>query len=284
MRLPDWIKTKSPVGLHRARQLLRNYGLSTVCEEARCPNIGVCFARPTATFMILGASCTRHCRFCSVESSSPLPPDSDEPLRVAMAARDMGLRYVVVTSVTRDDLPDGGAEHFARTIRAVKGLMSGTKVEVLVPDFKGDPAALGTVLSSEPDVLGHNVETIPALYPSVRPGADYERSLGVLRSARTFAPRIRTKSGLMVGLGESFDAVVAVMRDIRATGCDFLTIGQYLRPSKENLPVVEYIHPSVFDRYRAAAFEIGFSGVASFPLARSSMNAEEMFLNGEDRN
>jgi lipoic acid synthetase len=279
MRLPDWIKTKSPGDLHRTRQVLRNHRLSTVCEEARCPNIGDCFSRPTATFMILGASCTRHCRFCSVESSSPLPPDHDEPLRVAMAARDMGLRYVVVTSVTRDDLPDGGAEHFAHTIREIKELLPGTRVEVLIPDFRGDPAALGIVLSSGPDVVGHNVETIPDLYPSVRPEADYERSLGVLRNARAVAPHIRTKSGLMVGLGEPFDSVVAVMRDIRTTGCDLLTIGQYLRPSKENLPVVEYIHPSVFEKYKDVAFEIGFRGVASFPLARSSVNAEAMFLN-----
>jgi lipoic acid synthetase len=278
MRLPDWIRTKSFSGLHDTKQMLRAYGLSTVCEQARCPNIGICFSKPTATFMILGSRCTRNCGFCSVESASPLPCDDEEPGRVAMAVRDMGLKYIVITSVTRDDLPDGGASQFAKTVSAVKGILPGVRVEVLTPDFKGDLAAVTTVLSSEPDVFNHNVETVPSLYSVVRPQADYERSLLVLRYAKLTAPSRHTKSGLMVGLGETFDEVVSVVQDIRSTGCDFLTIGQYLRPSRTNLPVAEYIRPEVFDRYRDVALTMGFKGVASSPLVRSSMNAEEMFL------
>ncbi|HXX57588.1 MAG TPA: lipoyl synthase [Thermodesulfovibrionales bacterium] len=281
MRLPDWIKTKGFTGRHETRRTLRQYGLSTVCEEARCPNIGICFSKPTAAFMILGSSCTRNCGFCSVESSIALPPDGGEPQRVAMAARDMGLRYVVVTSVTRDDLPDGGSSHFAETVRALRDNLPQALIEVLIPDFKGDGAALGAVLSSGPDVLNHNVETVPRLYPLVRPQADYKRSLTLLRNARAIAPSVPTKSGLMVGLGETFQEVLSVMREIHDTGCHRLTIGQYLRPSKKNLPVAEYVLPEVFDRYRDAALGIGFKGVASSPLVRSSMNAEEMFLAGE---
>jgi lipoic acid synthetase len=277
MRLPDWIRTKSSIGLHNTKQMLRGYRLLTVCEEARCPNIGICFSKPTATFMILGSRCTRNCGFCSVEARSPLPCDDEEPQRVAMAAHDMGLKYVVITSVTRDDLPDGGATQFARTVSALKKNLPGVRVEVLTPDFKGDGAALTIVLSSAPDVFSHNMETVPALYPMVRPQADYERSLRVLRNAKLVGPPLRTKSGLMVGLGETFDEVVSVMKDIRSAGCDFLTIGQYLRPSRRNLPVAEYIRPEVFDRYREVALTMDFKGVASSPLVRSSMNAEEMF-------
>jgi lipoic acid synthetase len=259
--------------------MLRGYRLSTVCEEARCPNIGSCFSKPTATFMILGSRCTRNCGFCSIESSSsPLPCDDEEPGRVALAAHDMGLKYIVITSVTRDDLPDGGASQFAKTVSAVKGMLPGVRVEVLTPDFKGDRAAVTMVLSSEPDVFNHNVETVPSLYPVVRPQADYERSLLVLRYAKLTAPSRQTKSGLMVGLGETIDEVVSVVQDIRSTGCDFLTIGQYLRSSRTNLPVVQYIRPETFDRYREIALAMGFKGVASSPLVRSSMNAEEMFL------
>jgi len=278
MRLPEWIKTKGIAGTHSTKQFLRSHGLSTVCEEARCPNIGLCFSKPTATFMLLGSKCTRNCGFCSVESSTPLQPDSSEPERIAMAAREMGLRYVVLTSVTRDDLPDGGALHFAMTVRAIRRLLPDAGVEVLTPDFKGDVASLKMVLDSKPDVFNHNIETVQRLYPVVRPQADYRRSLHVLRNARVLAPEINTKSGIMVGLGETFDEVVEVMEDIRSTGCDFLTIGQYLRPSRRNLPVVEYIAPEVFDRYRDIAIGMGFRGVASAPLVRSSMNAEEMFI------
>lgn len=208
MRLPDWIKTKSFTGLHNTKQILRNHGISTVCEEARCPNIGMCFSKPTATFMILGSRCTRNCGFCSVESGFPLPPEMDEPERVASAARDMGLRYVVITSVTRDDLPDGGASHFANTVRMVKKSSPDVKIEVLTPDFKGETAPLRTVLDSGPDVFNHNVETVPRLYQFVRPQADYERSLNVLKNAGEIAHHITKKSGLMVGLGESFEEVM----------------------------------------------------------------------------
>lgn len=280
MRLPDWIKTKSFTGLHITKQILRSHRLSTVCEEARCPNIGLCFSKPAATFMILGSRCTRNCGFCSIGSALPLPPDppeTDEPERVASAARDMALKYVVITSVTRDDLPDGGSSHFAETVRAVRKLLPQVKIEVLTPDFQGDIAALRTVLDSRPDVFNHNVETVSKLYPVVRPQADYKRSLSVLNNAKEIASNIITKSGLMVGLGETYEEVVSVIRDLHNAGCDYLTIGQYLRPSKENLPVVEYAIPETFERYGEIALSTGFKAVASSPLARSSMNAEEMF-------
>lgn len=274
MRLPEWIKTKAS-GLHGTKTLLRNHGLSTVCEEARCPNKGHCFSKPTATFMILGDHCTRDCGFCSVKSGRPSFVDAEEPERVAEAAHEMGLRYVVITSVTRDDLPDGGALQFAETIRAVKNKLPDTKVEVLTPDFRGDVNSLKTVLDSCPDVFNHNMETVKRLYYKVRPHADYECSINVLRNAKKIAPDIKTKSGLMLGFGETVDEVIELLRDLRGIGCDFLTIGQYLRPSKKNLPVVEYIRPEVFEELKEAALEMGFEFVAAGPLVRSSMNAEE---------
>lgn len=280
MRIPDWIKTKSFTGLHSTKQILRGHGLKTVCEEARCPNIGACFSKPTATFMILGAACTRNCGFCSVESSSPVPPDGGEPLRIAAAARALGLKYAVITSVTRDDLSDGGASQFAETVAALKRSLPGIKVEVLTPDFRGDYRALATVVASEPDVFNHNIETVRRLYPVVRPQADYDLSLNILRNVKIMAPDMLTKSGLMVGLGETIDEVTTTIGDIRKTGCDFLTIGQYLRPSKRNLPVAEYVIPEIFDRYKAIALGLGFRGVASAPLIRSSMNAEDLFCRG----
>ena len=215
-----------------------------------------------------------------MDSASPplYPPEADEPERVARTAQEMGLKYVVITSVTRDDLPDGGALHFTLTIKALRDVLPDTGIEVLIPDFKGDRGALKIVLRSEPDVVNHNVETVPRLYPIVRPQADYERSLRVLGIAKKEAPHIRTKSGIMVGLGETFEEVVSVMRDLSSVGCDFLTVGQYLRPSKKNLPVVEYVAPGIFIDYKKAALRMGFKGVASSPLVRSSMNAEEMFL------
>lgn len=274
-RLPEWIKVRMN-GLHETKHLLREHGLSTVCEEARCPNMGVCFSKPTATFMILGSKCTRNCSFCNVESLPPDAVDPEEPLRVALAARRLGLRYVVITSVTRDDLPDGGASHFASTIREVRRLLPGSRIEVLTPDFKGDIEALKIVLEALPDVFNHNIETVPRLYREVRPQADYRLSLAVLKMAKGLS-KIKTKSGLMVGLGEEFQEVVEVMKDLREAGCDFITLGQYLRPSKRNLPVREFIRPEVFDEYREIAKALGFKGVASGPLVRSSMNAEEMF-------
>ena len=286
MRLPEWIKIKAS-GLHSTKNLLRSHGLTTVCEEARCPNKGFCFSKPTATFMILGDYCTRDCAFCSVKSGGPsdmADVDKTEPGRVAEAAREMALTYIVITSVTRDDLPDGGASQFAATIKAVRRLLPDAKVEVLTPDFKGDADALGIVLEAGPDVFNHNVETVKRLYHKVRPQADYERSLGVLKSAKALAPHIKTKSGLMLGLGETLDEVAGLFRDLRTAGCELLTAGQYLRPSKKNLPVVEYIRPEVFDDLKKSALELGFEFVASGPLVRSSMNAEEMYNKGEISN
>ncbi len=283
MPLPPWLKTKIR-GLHNTKALLRSYDLHSVCEEARCPNQGLCFSRSVATFMILGNHCTRNCGFCAVSHGTPTPIDIDEPARIVHASKEMGLRYVVVTSVTRDDLPDGGAGQFAACIRALRKEMPSVGIEVLTPDFMGDPDSLGTILSNPPDVYNHNIETVPRLYPQVRPQADYERSIDLLRSVKALAPTIITKSGIMVGLGETQGEILKVMEDLRAANCDMLTIGQYMQPTRRNLPVYEYIGPEVFEHYRAIALEMGFKFVASAPLVRSSMNAQEMFdcsaLNG----
>jgi lipoic acid synthetase len=281
VRLPEWIRTKNPRRLHDTKRILRRYGLATVCEEARCPNVGECFLKPTAAFMIMGSKCTRNCGFCSVKSSGPEPLDHDESERVGMAAKEMGLRYVVITSVTRDDLSDGGAGHFTRTVDAVRRYSPGAKVEVLTPDFKGAQSSINSVLHARPDVFNHNVETVPRLYPVVRPLADYRRSLSLLAHIKNTAPEMRTKSGLMLGLGERLNEVMGVLRDLRDTGCDIVTIGQYLRPLRSNIPVVEYIEPETFERLRVTALSMGFTYVSSAPLVRSSMNAEEMY-NNED--
>jgi lipoic acid synthetase len=263
--------------LHNTKKILRNYGISTVCEEARCPNAGVCFSRPTASFMILGSNCTRNCGFCSVRSSSPEPVNHEEPARIAMAAKEMQLRYVVITSVARDDLYDGGAGHFAHTVNALRHYLPGIKVEVLTPDFQGSMESLRTVLYAWPDVFNHNLETVPRLYPSVKPSADYQRSLTILKYAKKYFPDITIKSGLMLGLGETLEEVVAVLRDLRNAGCDIITMGQYLRPSRKNFPVAEYINPETFEWLRIKALSMGFRYVASAPLVRSSMSAEEMY-------
>lgn len=279
MRLPEWVKAKALGGLRDTKRVLRGHRLFTVCEEARCPNVAECFSKPTAAFMILGSHCTRNCGFCSVDSSLPEPPDREEPERIAMAAKEMGLRYVVITSVTRDDLHDGGARHFAETIYAVRRNLPGAKIEVLTPDFRGRLDDLKTVLNAVPDVYNHNVETVPGLYPVVRPLADYRRSLSLLKHAKEISPDKYTKSGLMLGFGERAEEVIGVLRDLRAAGCDLVTIGQYLRPSRSNLPVVEYLKPDVFASLRLQALSMGFRYVASGPLVRSSMNAEEMYYN-----
>lgn len=277
-RLPVWLRRRHSLSeLHELKGVLRSHGLSTVCEEARCPNKAECFSKPTATFMILGDSCTRDCGFCSVKSAPPLPPDRDEPRRVAEAASKMGLKYVVVTSVTRDDLPDGGAGQFAETIREIKKHLPEAGVEVLTPDFGGSKDALFKVLSAGPRVFNHNVETVPRLYATVRPQADYNRSIGLLRHLKELSPETNTKSGLMLGLGETAGEVLEVFKDLRDAGCDLLTVGQYLRPAKKNLPVVEYIEPDFFEALREKALGMGFKSVASGPLVRSSMNAEEMY-------
>ena len=226
MRLPPWLRTNAHRGLHSTKRLLRNHRLSTVCEEARCPNKGHCFSKPTATFLILGDVCTRNCSFCSIETGSPDIPDPGEPERIASAASEMGLKYVVVTSVTRDDLPDGGAEQFSLTVRALREQLTEAKVEVLTPDFKGSVQSVKSIIDASPDVFNHNLETVPSLYNIVRSQADYDRSLSVLRTASEISESVLTKSGLMVGFGESFGEVLSVMEDLRNANCNMLTIGQ----------------------------------------------------------
>lgn len=282
MRHPDWIKVKA-TGTHATKKILRNHGVSTVCEEARCPNQGKCFSMGTATFMILGDRCTRNCTFCAVQSSEPLPLDHHEPEKVASAVSSLGLKFVVITSVTRDDLPDGGAGQFAETILAVRKKDPSIKIEILTPDFRGSTESLKTVLDACPDVFNHNVETVPRLYSVVRPVADYPTSINVLKTAKKLYPGIRTKSGMMLGLGEKEPEVISVMKDLREAGCDFLTIGQYLRPGRKNIPVVEYISPEVFENHRIKGLEMGFAAVASSPLTRSSMEAGEMFCQTANR-
>jgi lipoic acid synthetase len=277
MRHPEWIKANL-TGIHRMKKLLRFHGVWTVCEEARCPNQGRCFSQNTVTFMILGNRCTRNCSFCAINSSaSPLPLDPEEPEKIAEAIFKLGLEFVVITSVTRDDLPDGGATQFARTIQAIRKKKNSVKIEVLTPDFKGNLEALQTVLDARPDVFNHNIETVPRLYPLVRPLADYKISLTLLKKAKRLYPHIKTKSGMMVGLGETRSEVIEVMKDLRLADCDFLTIGQYLRPRKTNIPVIEYVKPAIFEWYRTQGLKMGFKAVASSPLTRSSMDAEKMF-------
>ena len=279
LKKPEWLKVTSKSGAANDALLsmLRTLGLHTVCEEASCPNRGECFSRKTATFMILGSHCTRHCRFCAVSKECPDIVDPDEPSRVADAVRQLDLAHVVITSVTRDDLLDGGAWHFARTIQAVHASTPDCPptVEVLIPDFQGNRDALAVVVEAGPDVLNHNIETVPRLYPTVRPEADYRRSLDLLGTAKKIKPQILTKSGIMVGLGETAEEVIQVLQDLRAVGCDLLTIGQYLAPSKNHLPVVAYIHPDQFEAYKCQAEEMGFRHVASGPLVRSSYHADE---------
>ncbi len=276
-RPPEWIRERKLrlADLHEIKSVMRANGLHTVCEEARCPNRGECFARGTATFLLLGDVCTRACGFCDIANGKPRPVDPGEPWRVRAAVERMGLSFVVLTSVDRDDLPDGGAAHFADTIRAVRTLEPVPGVEVLTPDFLGRLESLETVLAAEPDVFNHNVETVPRLYRQVRRGARLERSLRLLAAARRMAPEMTTKSGFMLGLGEREDEVRALLEALREAGVDIVTIGQYLRPSSENLPVVEYVHPDVFERYRLAGESLGFRHVFAGPFVRSSYRAEE---------
>jgi lipoic acid synthetase len=274
VRKPEWLKVRIlSEDLNRMEAFLKNMALNTVCQSANCPNMGECFARRTATFMIMGNICTRNCRFCAVEKGHPQPLDEEEPRRVAEAARRLGLRHVVVTSVTRDDLPDGGASHFAKTIYELKKL-PGVTVEVLVPDFMGNEEAIRTVVEAKPDVINHNVETVPRLYSRVRPKADYIRSLNLLKKVKELDPLILTKSGIMVGLGETEEEVIEVMKDLRDIDCDMMTIGQYLRPSHKHIEVAEYVTPEQFKRYEEIGYKLGFKHVASGPLVRSSYHAD----------
>jgi lipoic acid synthetase len=277
LKRPEWLRAPAPTGenYHDLKRLITDLRLHTVCESAACPNAGECWNHRTATFMILGNVCTRRCGFCAVQKGAPLAVDYDEPRRVAEAVAAMGLAYAVVTSVNRDDRKDGGAELFALTIDAIRTRIPGCRVEVLIPDFQGSHAAMDIVLDAAPDVLNHNTETVPRLYRQVRLGARYERSLDILAYAKRVRPEIPTKSGLMLGLGETGDEVLSVMRDLRGSEVDILTLGQYLRPSAKHLPVVRYVPPAEFAEYRTAGLEMGFRHVESGPLVRSSYHAAE---------
>jgi lipoic acid synthetase len=262
---------------------MRDLGLHTVCEEANCPNIGECWHHGTATFMILGDTCTRSCGYCNVRHGKPHAPDANEPARVASAVRAMGLDYVVVTSVDRDDLDDCGAGHFASTIREIRARSPHCRIEVLIPDFKGEIEPLRTVLDARPDVLNHNIETVPRLYRTTRPGGRYERALELLDRSRDYAPGIPTKSGLMVGLGEEWDEVLSTLRDLRTAGCRIVTIGQYLRPSLANVPMSRYYTPLEFADLKRHGLDLGFGHVESGPLVRSSYHAHEQTQACESR-
>lgn len=274
-RHPDWLKVRfpgSPNYLH-LKHILRRHSLHTVCEEARCPNIGECWGHRTATFLILGSVCTRGCRFCAIGKGKPNLLDPEEPRNVALVVKELGLKHIVVTSVNRDDLPDGGSAHFAKTVFWINTLNPGIRVEVLIPDFRGDKKALETVVRSGVHILNHNMETVPRLYKRVRPGAVYEQSLDVLQSAKTFRPDLLTKSGLMLGVGETLEEVVTTLRDLRKVDCDIVTIGQYLRPTEHQLPVERYITPAEFEHLKTEAQRLRFRHVESGPLVRSSYHA-----------
>lgn len=277
VKKPDWLKVKLTADSTNSevQRILNRMSLNTVCKEANCPNKIECFHRRTATFMILGKVCTRNCTFCNVTKGVVEAVDPNEPENVARAVAELGLKHVVITSVTRDDLPDGGASHFAAVIQAVRETNPKVTIEVLIPDFQGNSDALDLVIEAKPNVINHNVETVPDLYDRVRPMATYVRSLNLLDKVHAKAPEILTKSGIMVGLGESEEQVLKVLADLRAVGCSLLTIGQYIAPSTKHHPVIEYIHPDIFEKYKIAATEMGFSHVASSPLVRSSYHADE---------
>jgi lipoic acid synthetase len=277
LRRPPWLKVRLPGGENYTdlKRIMRQNGLHTVCESARCPNVAECWGHRTATFMILGNLCTRACGFCAVPHGRPQGLDADEPERVADAAEKMGLKYAVVTSVNRDELPDGGASIFAATIRAIRRRLPDCKVEVLVPDFRGDHEALRTVVDAAPEVFNHNTETVPRLYRQVRMGAVYERSLELLRRARGMNPCLPTKSGIMVGLGESYDEILETLRDLRAQQVDILTVGQYLQPTAQHLPIARFYHPDEFAQIKRDALALGFKHAECGPLVRSSYHAHE---------
>jgi lipoic acid synthetase len=277
-RLPPWFKKKIPPSaiMVSMRTLLNELDLNTVCESALCPNIGDCFSRKTATFLIMGDICTRKCSFCAVSKGVPAPLDEREPEHLAEAVAKLGLKYVVITSVTRDDLPDGGSAHFVKTITRLRESEPTLKIEVLIPDFTGSSGSVKAVVDARPDVVNHNLETVPRLYPEARPGAEYERSLRLLRQVKEFDGHVITKSGVMVGLGETKSEIVQLMKDLRKIGCDLLTLGQYLQPSSCHHPVIHFIHPEEFEEYEHIALEMGFRAVASAPLVRSSFDAAHL--------
>jgi lipoic acid synthetase len=280
---PEWLRARYSCcpEVDTIRRILRDNRLHTVCEEATCPNLGECFRHGTATFLILGDTCTRNCPFCDVNHGSPLSPDIDEPACLARAVAEMGLRYVVITSVTRDDLPDGGSGQYARCISALRGKDPGLRVEILVPDFRGsEDSALGILSLNPPDVFNHNLETVRSLYPTVRPSADYGGSLDLLRRYKAMNPAVSTKSGIMLGFGETREEVYEAMQDLRDHGCDMMTLGQYLRPSSRHLPVKRYVPPEEFDRYREVGLTMGFSHIEAGPLVRSSYHAAQQAEQG----
>lgn len=274
---PSWLIKKAPnqKSLHAMEDMLKGLSLHTVCEGADCPNIGECFENKTATFMILGKQCTRNCRFCAVSKDAPKALDLDEPVNVAKAVKELGLKHVVITSVTRDDLKDGGASHFVSTIKAIRRNSANITIEVLIPDFNGNNDALLEVIVSEPEIINHNLETVPSLYKVVRPEGNYKRSVKVLETVKKNNLKIITKTGLMLGLGESEDEVVLVMKDLLQVNCDILTLGQYLQPTKHHIEIAEYISPEKFQHYKEIAMDMGFKYVASGPFVRSSYKAIE---------
>jgi len=279
MIFPAWLRQRvNPGQVLFIQKFLKEMNIKTVCENALCPNRGECYARKTVTFMILGSSCTRNCRFCAVEKGKPESLNLEEPLRVAQAVKDLKLRHVVITSVTRDDLSDGGASQFVKVIKTIKKINPGTIIEALIPDFKGSLSSISKVVESGLHILNHNLDTVSRLYPEIRPEADYKRSLGILKAAKEIKNDIITKSGLMLGLGETFKEVEEAMNDLRKVNCDFLTLGQYLAPTSSHYPIKEFITPEIFERYKKIATEKGFSRVASGPWVRSSYYADKISL------
>ena len=274
-RHPDWIKVKAPGNPNymRLKSLMREKSLHTVCEEARCPNIGECWGNKTATFLILGDTCTRGCRFCAIDKGKPLALDPEEPRNVGLTVKELGLDHIVVTSVNRDDLPDGGADHFAKTVFWIKNLNPGIRVELLIPDFEGNLDALKTVVNSGIEILNHNIETVPRLYGKVRPGHTYECSVKILQTAKEIRPEVLTKTGMMLGVGETKDEVMITLADLRRNDVDIVTLGQYLQPSPKLLKVERYLHPDEFGEFKTAADKLGFRHVESGPLVRSSYHA-----------
>ena len=279
MPKPEWLRIKIQGGQNMSgvEKLLEKLSLHTVCQEAKCPNMMECFGRKTATFLILGKVCTRNCAFCNIDKGQVEPVDIDEPVKIAEAVKELGLKHVVITSVTRDDLDDGGAGHFAGVINEVRKRIPSVVIEVLIPDFQGDVMPLKKVIEASPDIINHNIETVPSLYHRIRPQADYLRSLELLKNVKLHSDGIYSKSGIMLGLGETENEVLDTLKDLRNHECDFVTIGQYLAPSKKHLPVTEYVHPSVFEKYKIAAMELGFRFAASSPFVRSSYNAGNLF-------
>jgi lipoyl synthase len=274
-RHPDWIKVKAPGNPNylRLKRLMRAKNLHTVCEAARCPNIGECWSNKTATFLILGDTCTRGCRFCAIDKGKPLPLDPGEPRNVALTVKELGLDHIVVTSVNRDDLPDGGADHFAKTVSWIKNLNPGIRVELLVPDFEGNLEALETVVNSGIEILNHNIETVPRLYGKVRPGHTYQCSVNILKTAKKLQPAVLTKTGMMLGVGETREEVLMTLHELRCNDVDIVTLGQYLQPSPKQLKVERYLHPDEFEDFKTAADTLGFRHVESGPLVRSSYHA-----------